>query len=322
MGSSKATRCALGALATVLGGWAMHPVAASAETGGATIIHPAPGQACAGEGATLAWSAPEGVTDVTGYRITQSITTPSTPQTITTDVGGRQRSLAFTLPFGLSTFQIRVMTTSGVADSPYTSASIMGNQAPKAMSWASAGAAIGDGTATVPFKWYGPMTWSTTGGVLPTTIQVVASTGGSIVSPAPHDGAGVATLFTGLANGSASTFSAVTSNGCGSSAATGSPSYVPGIRPSWTQANPPLSSPRNTTYRYAFAASGDPAVTYRLVSAPAWLTIGSGGQVTGTPPKATTTFTYSVAASNGVGITGIMNTDIAAGPFTVRVAKR
>lgn len=323
MGGSTSRRCVLGALAMAFGGLVLHPLPASAETGSATILHRSRGHACAGQDATLAWSPPEGVSELTGYRITQSITTPSTPQVVTTEVGADQTRLPFTVPFGLSNFQIRSITTTGVGEQPFTSASIMGNQVPQPMAWAGAGAGVGDGTALVPFKWYGPINWSTTGGLLPTTIRVTASTGVSTTSAAPHDGSGVATTFTGLANGVDHAFTAVTFNACGSSAASVSPTYVPGAQPVWSQASPPLTVARNAAYRYRFVASGAPAATYRLVGAPAWLTVGPDGQVSGNPPKGATSFSYSVTASNGVGIQpGIMVTDIVAGPFTVNVSKR
>lgn len=314
-------RFALGTVATVLGCWTLHPLAASAETSPATIIHADPDRACSGQAATLSWSPPAGVAGVTGYRITQMVTTPSTPETYTTDVDAGRTSLPFTVPFGLSTFQIRARTATGVSDDPYTSASIMGNQQPSAMAWDSSGADVGDSTATVPFRWFGPLTWSTTGGRLPVTLQVTAPVGVSIETSIPQGASGAAPRFTGLLNGAATTFTAVTSNACGSSAGMTSPRYVPGVAPAWTQASPQLTVARNKPYRYQFAASGSPAPTYRLVSAPSWLGVGPGGLVTGTPPKGTVSFSYSVTASNGVGI-GSNPTDAPAGPFKVVVRKR
>ena len=67
-------------------------------------------------------------------------------------------------------------------------------------------------------------------------------------------------------------------------------------------------------YTYTFAASGVPAPTYALdAGAPSWLSLNATtGALTGTPPTGTTSFTYSVEATNGVG-------DPTAGPFGVTV---
>jgi uncharacterized protein DUF11/putative Ig domain-containing protein len=86
--------------------------------------------------------------------------------------------------------------------------------------------------------------------------------------------------------------------------------------PQFTAATPPATATAGVTYAYTFAASGVPAPGFALVAgAPSWLTIGAAsGQVSGTPPPGTTSFTFSVVASNGVG------PDAVAGPFAVTVA--
>ncbi len=82
----------------------------------------------------------------------------------------------------------------------------------------------------------------------------------------------------------------------------------------FTLDSPPTTATVGRTYSYAFAASGVPAPTYTLApGAPSWLSIDSTtGSLTGTPPVGTTSFTYSVVASNGIG-------DPTAGPFAVTV---
>ncbi len=68
--------------------------------------------------------------------------------------------------------------------------------------------------------------------------------------------------------------------------------------------SPPLTVPTGSVYAGDFGASGVPAATYALApGAPAWLSIepSFSGIVSGTPPSGTTSFTYSVIASNGVG---------------------
>ena len=86
--------------------------------------------------------------------------------------------------------------------------------------------------------------------------------------------------------------------------------------PSFTTDSPPLTATTGQSYSYAFAASGSPTPTYALgAGAPSWLSIGtSSGQVTGTPPTGTTSFSYSVTASNTAGTA-------TAGPFTVTVSQ-
>ena len=88
-----------------------------------------------------------------------------------------------------------------------------------------------------------------------------------------------------------------------------------GSPPAFTSAAPPWTGSTGTSYSYTFAASGDPVPTYSLDGAPGWLGIGaSTGTVSGTPPAGTTSFTYSVSASNGIGPSA------GAGPFTVAVS--
>ena len=102
------------------------------------------------------------------------------------------------------------------------------------------------------------------------------------------------------------------------SATTQTTAVVSGVGqpPAFTAANPPLTATAGAAYTYGFAASGVPAPTFALGSgAPAWLTIGATtGTVSGTPPAGTTSFAYSVVASNGVA------PNATAGPFTVSVS--
>ena len=84
--------------------------------------------------------------------------------------------------------------------------------------------------------------------------------------------------------------------------------------PIFTAASPPLGGTVATGYAYTFAASGSPAPTFSLSGGPAWLSIAAAtGAVTGTPPAGTTSFSYSVAATNGV------DPSPTVGPFVVTV---
>ncbi len=84
--------------------------------------------------------------------------------------------------------------------------------------------------------------------------------------------------------------------------------------PAFTADSPPSAATVGDDYGYVFAASGVPGPTFALASgAPAWLSIDAvSGAVSGTPPAGTTSFTYSVVASNSVG-------GATAGPFSVAV---
>jgi uncharacterized repeat protein (TIGR01451 family) len=86
--------------------------------------------------------------------------------------------------------------------------------------------------------------------------------------------------------------------------------------PAFVLASPPLTATAGQKYDYTFTASGTPAPTYALASgAPSWLSVNAAtGEVTGTPPSGTTSFSYTVTATNVAGTA-------TAGPFTVTVTK-
>ena len=84
--------------------------------------------------------------------------------------------------------------------------------------------------------------------------------------------------------------------------------------PRFTADSPPTTAVVGRSYTYAFSAAGYPAPTYSLSGEPTWLSINtSTGVVSGTPPSGTTTFSYSVKATNGV------SPGASVGPFTVSV---
>jgi hypothetical protein len=84
--------------------------------------------------------------------------------------------------------------------------------------------------------------------------------------------------------------------------------------PTFVIGSPPLTAVAGQPYDYTFVASGTPAPAYALAAgAPSWLTVNATtGEVTGTPPSGTTSFSYSVTATNVAGTA-------TAGPFTVTV---
>lgn len=87
-------------------------------------------------------------------------------------------------------------------------------------------------------------------------------------------------------------------------------------KPVFTTDSPTLAVASGEIYTGYFGASGAPSPTYALApGAPAWLSLSPSftGIVSGAPPPGTTTFTFSIIASNGVSPAAI------AGPFTVKV---
>jgi hypothetical protein len=81
--------------------------------------------------------------------------------------------------------------------------------------------------------------------------------------------------------------------------------------PSFVTASPAATATAGQAYGYTFTAAGTPASTYALSGAPSWLSVNaSTGTVSGTVPAGTTSYSYSVTATNAVGTA-------TAGPFTV-----
>jgi uncharacterized repeat protein (TIGR01451 family) len=85
--------------------------------------------------------------------------------------------------------------------------------------------------------------------------------------------------------------------------------------PAFTVDSPPPTATAGQPYTYTFVASGVPAPVLALAAgAPSWLTIDpTTGALSGTPPTGTTSFAYSVVATNVAG-------SATAGPFAVTVA--
>jgi lysophospholipase L1-like esterase len=90
-------------------------------------------------------------------------------------------------------------------------------------------------------------------------------------------------------------------------------SFAP-TAPKFTADTPPTTATVGSEYYYPFDTYASPGVTYTLGGdTPSWLSIDQSGDVYGTPPPGTASFTYSVSATNGVG------TGAKAGSFTVTV---
>jgi hypothetical protein len=114
-------------------------------------------------------------------------------------------------------------------------------------------------------------------------------------------------------------YSVIASNGVSPNATAGPFTVTVSAAPAapvFTADSPPLTATVGSAYSYTFRASGNPAPTFALGGgAPAFLSINATtGLVSGTPPAGTTSFAYSVIASNGV------SPNATAGPFTVTVS--
>jgi large repetitive protein len=163
----------------------------------------------------------------------------------------------------------------------------------------------------------------TAGGSAPLT-----ATGGPSGMPVafsvdPASGAGVCTV-SGM-NGTTVNYAAggtcvIDANQAGDADYAAAPTVTQAITvnqaPAFVAGSPPLTATAGQPYDYAFTASGTPAPAYALASgAPSWLSVNaSTGEVTGTPPVFTTSFSYTVTATNSAG-------QATAGPFTVTVGE-
>jgi uncharacterized repeat protein (TIGR01451 family) len=156
---------------------------------------------------------------------------------------------------------------------------------------------------------------------------LTATGGGSgnpvVFSVDPASGTGVCTVSG--TNGSTVTYAAagtciIDANQAGDASYTAAPQVTGTITvnpaPAFVIDSPPTTAAAGQLYDYTFTASGTPAPTYALASgAPSWLSVNAAtGEVSGTPPSGTTTFSYSVIASNAAATA-------AAGPFPVTVTK-
>jgi len=77
-----------------------------------------------------------------------------------------------------------------------------------------------------------------------------------------------------------------------------------GQAPAFESDSPPLHAVAGRAYSYTFRASGTPAPSYALApGAPSWLSVDTvTGEVTGTPPPFTGSFSYTVTATNLAGM--------------------
>ncbi|HEX4490239.1 MAG TPA: putative Ig domain-containing protein [Acidimicrobiia bacterium] len=180
------------------------------------------------------------------------------------------------------------------------------------------GDSVGNHRIDVWSSWSGQNLLFDTGDLGGTVTATAYPDGTSVTEPTSYPGEQL--HLKGLTNGKPYSVTLQVANACGSPGPVTSPVlFIPGVGPSWTASEPPLTATTGATYAYRFHASGSPAPSYS-VEGPRWLHIDSAsGRVSGRPPAHATSFQYSVTAHNGVGITEIHSTDLTVGPITVTV---
>jgi uncharacterized repeat protein (TIGR01451 family) len=161
-------------------------------------------------------------------------------------------------------------------------------------------------------------------GVVGKSATLAATGGGSgnlvVFSVDASSGAGVCTVSGSTVNYAAAGSCVIDANQAGNTDYSAAPPVTVTIivdqAPVFVLDSPPATAVAGQEYGYSFEASGTPAPAYALAAgAPSWLSINaSTGELTGTPPAGTTSFSYTVTAANVAGTA-------TAGPFTVTVTK-
>ncbi len=152
----------------------------------------------------------------------------------------------------------------------------------------------------------------------------LTATGGDSGNPVvftvdPSSGTGVCTVSGTTISYQAAGSCVIDANQAGNTSYTPAPQVTQTITvqsgPVFVLDSPPLTATSGQAYDYTFTASGTPAPTYTLAAgAPSWLTVDPAtGELTGTPPSGTTSFSYAVTATNPQGAA-------TAGPFAVTVS--
>ena len=210
-----------------------------------------------------------------------------------------------------------VCSTSATSSSPVGTypASCSGAADPNyAISYVPGQVTVGQAAQAISF------TAPATGGVGKTA--TLTADGGASANPVtfsadPASGAGVCSMSGATVSYEAAGDCVIDANQAGNANYSPAPQVTATITvdqaPAFVIDSPPLTAVAGQPYDYTFTASGTPAPSYALTGAPPWLSINAGtGEVTGTPPAGTATFSYSVTATNTAGAA-------TAGPFTITI---
>ena len=285
----------------------------------------------AGDATYAAGTAPALTQTVNAESQSISFTAPATgtvggSATLTAAGGGSGNPVVFSVDPSSGSGVCTVSGTDGATVS-YTAAGscvIDANQAGNASYTAApqVTATITVGQASQSISFIAPAT-GTVGGLATLTATGGGSGNPVVFSVDPSSGSGVCTV-SGTDGATVSYTAAgsclIDANQAGNASYTAAPQVTATITvyqaPAFVIASPPLTAVAGQVYDYTFLASGTPAPSYALpAGAPSWLSVNaSTGEVTGTPPSGTTSFSYAVTAANAAGTA-------TAGPFTITVAK-
>ena len=118
-----------------------------------TFTAPQADRICVGDVVTVSWAPPAGVGDLTGYVVASTLLTVNPPRSTRWSFPADQTSFSHTPPFGTSSFQVHPVTAAGEAPSPIATGILSVSRPPQPVTWQGVGAAVGDGWATVPYRW-------------------------------------------------------------------------------------------------------------------------------------------------------------------------
>jgi len=278
---------------------------------GATLAQALCGESAAPNTVTVTNPGSQAMTVGTAVSLQITATDSASGQTLTYSASG--------LPPGLSISSSGLVSGTPTAAGTY-SVTVTATDTTKVSGSATFTAAVSSASQAISFT--APAT-----GTVGKSATLTATGGGSgnpvVFSVDASSGAGVCTVSG--TNGSTVNYAAagscvIDANQAGNANYAAAPTVQQTITvyqaPAFVMDSPPLTAVAGQAYDYTFEASGTPAPSYALASgAPSWLSVNaSTGEVTGTPPSGTTSFSYTVTATNAAG-------SATAGPFTVTVTK-
>ncbi len=331
------------AVLSATGGGSGNPVVFSVDSSSGSGV-------CSVSGSTVSYlAAGSCVIDASQAGNASFTAAPQVTQTITVNAAVQPQTISFTAPATGTVGGSAVLTATGGGSGNPVVFSVDASSGPgvctvsgtngATVNYAAAGSCVIDASqaGNASFTAAPQVIQTITVGQAAQTISFTApasgTVGGSAVLAATGGGSGNPVVFSvdsssgsGVCSVSGSTVSYLAAGSCvidasqaGNASYTAAPTVTMTITvnqgPAFVTDSPPLTAVAGQPYDYTFTASGTPAPTYALASgAPSWLSVNaSTGEVTGTPPSGTTSFSYAVTATDPAGTS-------TAGPFTVTVS--